>query len=264
MPQKPKGTAPKPKPSKPAEPVKPAPAAPKKSGTWWKVLLGILGGCLIIAIIAAIVGYFMLKKGVEKVGEGLENWEESLNEMNWNFDEDSWNEEWDEWLDDIEDTGDQEETKGELGDKLENKAVSLQVKSYEFESKLGDLEPYDGYQFAIVNVKYENVADDDISLYLTDVYLTDSRYNEYYATETDQDEVDDLIESIQNIPEGKSVIGNYVFEVEKGSKGLEFIFNDGINAKLVVEFGAGATAVNENTSANTNTSEKKDTNTNED
>ena len=255
MPQQTKGMAPEPKPIKPAGPAKPAQSAPKKSGTWWKVLLGILGGCLVIAIIASIIGYFMVRKGVEKVGEGLENFEESLNEMNWNYDEDSWNEEWDEWLDDTED---QDEKKGELGDKMENEVVSLQVKSYKTESELGDLEPYDGYKYAIVNVKYENVSDDDISLYLTDVYLTDSSYNEYYATETDQGEVDDPIESMQNIPEGKSVTGSYIFEIEKGETGFEFVFDDGFNTKLVVEIGA------ETSSANTNASTKSNSNINED
>lgn len=72
---------PTPQASPQAAPQTPAP----KKGKGLKIFLGILGGCLVVLIIAGIVGWIMVKKAAKKAGQELEKaskeWEKTLNEM---------------------------------------------------------------------------------------------------------------------------------------------------------------------------------------
>ena len=62
-------------------PAVPQPAsAPKKKSTGVKILLGCLGAFIVFVIVGGIVGYFLVKKGVEKAQDEIEKAEEGWKE----------------------------------------------------------------------------------------------------------------------------------------------------------------------------------------
>jgi len=96
----------------PQQPAAQSTPAPKKKSTGVKILLGCLGAFIVFVIIGGIVGYFLVKKGIEKASD------------EYNKIEEEWSEEMDN-LKELEDMSDEfmedtEELKDEAEDSLNN------------------------------------------------------------------------------------------------------------------------------------------------
>lgn len=217
-----------------------APVA-KKSGKGWKIALGILGGCLVLLIIAAVVGFLLVKKGVKTVENNINEWASEFENANWTLEEESIT-----WEDNLNVATES----GKVGQTLKNDEFALTVNSIKYQDAIGGYGPFDGYQYMIVNLTYENLSKENTIIYSTDVLVTDAMFNEYYPFLLGAEEVDKPLVNMQNLPAGESLTGNYVFEIMSNSEDMNFkIMNHG-DTNLEVVVGNAQPSSNANSSNN--------------
>jgi hypothetical protein len=216
--QKPQET-PKAAPAPAAQP----PASKKGMSRGGKIALGIIGGCLVLLLVGGVVAYFLVKRAAKKVSQEIEKGIEQTDVQDWQKEWQSFSEKLEEGLEEAEKaTGEQ---KGKTGSTLTDGVVAVTLNSTKKADAIKETKPQDGYEFVDVNVTLENKSKSDIVVYTTDFLLRDSRFTEYNQASLEEGDLSNPIESVQNIPTGKQVLGDMVFEVKKDVGALQLIYN---------------------------------------
>lgn len=238
--------------SPPSEP--PAGQPPQKKGKGWKIALGIGGGCLILIIIGAVIGFFLVPRGVQKAGQELNqfneefaselsNLEAEINEMNAEDFGDYTSEEFAEDFNvDVEVDSSKNVLSGGVGDTLQNELLTATINSVEFLPKIGSSTPRDSSdQFLKLNLTLENLSDASLSIIASSFYLNDDQDYEYYPANVSNKDLQNTLE-LRVIQAGQEESGNLAFEVPKNVGQLTLNYDDGTNSVLVFELGRPATA----------------------
>lgn len=216
--QKPTTEAPKVVPTPAAQ----APAPKKGMSRGGKIALGIIGGCLILLLVGGVVAFVLVKRAAKKVSQEIEKGIQETDMQQWQKEWKGLSEKLGEGL---EETEKATEEKGKVEDTLSDSVVAITLNTVKKMDAIKTTKPREGYEFVDVNVTLKNETDEDIVIYASDFMLRDSRYTEYNQATLEEGDLATPIESAQNLPAGKQIKGDMVFEVKTGVGALQLIYN---------------------------------------
>ncbi len=229
-----------PQPTQPSPPSKPAATSsqsqpPKKKSKGAKIALSIAGGCLIVVLIGAILGYYIYKQVQNRAEEKLDGI--SFEELEKSLANLPSTEELDKIAQDMEkNTAESAQKSAGIGEKLSDGEVIVTVNSFEKQDKVKNNTVPDDYEYVLIHVTLENETQQDISVFTSTFFLRDSESHQYYEASLADDSLESPISAWQTIAAEEQESGNIVFEVRKEAKDLK-IYYDG---EVMLEFIPGS------------------------